>query len=256
MGGLGGSQAWSLPRVWMSLWFAVYGHRHSALQCSALDFLIWRELCLSSVWWWLRQKPCFVPQAFEVESSTKAKDFCQNIADRLLLKSPEGFSLFVKISDKVKHGWKGATDWDVEPFHISWTRAHALWTNKLLKINWNVKCSGFHKRSLWGDRMFWMRTPEQYAPLISKLSRQMVWVWSKQILKSDGNDECVKKKRVNVFEKLLFCCRLSAFQREISSLTLSGTSRIGSRKPGPQRMVMSHVMFNQSLCYCFTKSNI
>ncbi|CAJ1064844.1 unconventional myosin-VIIa [Xyrichtys novacula] len=40
-------------------------------------------------------------EAFEVESSTKAKDFCQNISARLLLKSPEGFSLFVKISDKV-----------------------------------------------------------------------------------------------------------------------------------------------------------
>ncbi|KAM8903825.1 myosin VIIAa isoform 5-T9 [Spinachia spinachia] len=40
-------------------------------------------------------------EAFEVESGTKAKDFCQNISTRLLLKSPEGFSLFVKISDKV-----------------------------------------------------------------------------------------------------------------------------------------------------------
>uniref|UniRef100_A0AAY4CZC7 Myosin VIIAa n=1 Tax=Denticeps clupeoides TaxID=299321 RepID=A0AAY4CZC7_9TELE len=40
-------------------------------------------------------------EAFEVESSTKAKDFCLNISTRLLLKSPEGFSLFVKISDKV-----------------------------------------------------------------------------------------------------------------------------------------------------------
>ncbi|EMP28603.1 Myosin-VIIa [Chelonia mydas] len=40
-------------------------------------------------------------KAFEVESSTKAKDFCQNISSRLLLKSSEGFSLFVKISDKV-----------------------------------------------------------------------------------------------------------------------------------------------------------
>ncbi|KAM4590633.1 myosin VIIAa isoform 3-T3 [Fundulus diaphanus] len=40
-------------------------------------------------------------EAFEVESSTKAKDFCQNISTRLLLKSSEGFSLFVKISDKV-----------------------------------------------------------------------------------------------------------------------------------------------------------
>ena len=40
-----------------------------------------------------------------MESSTKAKDFCQNIATRLLLKSSEGFSLFVKIADKVGHVW-------------------------------------------------------------------------------------------------------------------------------------------------------
>ncbi|XP_061537095.1 unconventional myosin-VIIa-like isoform X8 [Phycodurus eques] len=40
-------------------------------------------------------------EAFEVQSGTRAKDFCQNISGRLLLKSPEGFSLFVKISDKV-----------------------------------------------------------------------------------------------------------------------------------------------------------
>ena len=39
-------------------------------------------------------------QAFEVESSTRAKDFCQSIANRLNLKSSEGFSLFVKIADK------------------------------------------------------------------------------------------------------------------------------------------------------------
>ncbi|XP_034033568.1 unconventional myosin-VIIa [Thalassophryne amazonica] len=40
-------------------------------------------------------------EVFEVESSTKAKDFCHNISGRLLLKSSEGFSLFVKITDKV-----------------------------------------------------------------------------------------------------------------------------------------------------------
>ncbi len=42
-------------------------------------------------------------QAFEVDSSTRAKDFCQNIATRLNLKSAEGFSLFVKIADKGRH---------------------------------------------------------------------------------------------------------------------------------------------------------
>jgi len=40
-------------------------------------------------------------EAFEVDSSTRAKDFCQNIATRLNLRSAEGFSLFVKIADKV-----------------------------------------------------------------------------------------------------------------------------------------------------------
>ena len=40
-------------------------------------------------------------QAFEVESSTKAKDFCLSIANRLRLKNADGFSLFVKIADKV-----------------------------------------------------------------------------------------------------------------------------------------------------------
>lgn len=40
-------------------------------------------------------------EAFEVDSSTKARDFCQNIASRLNLKWSEGFSLFVKIADKV-----------------------------------------------------------------------------------------------------------------------------------------------------------
>ena len=40
-------------------------------------------------------------EAFEVDSSTRAKDFCQEISERLNLKSCKGFSLFVKITDKV-----------------------------------------------------------------------------------------------------------------------------------------------------------
>lgn len=39
-------------------------------------------------------------EAFEIESSTKAKDLCEIISSRLDIKSNEGFSLFVKILDK------------------------------------------------------------------------------------------------------------------------------------------------------------
>ena len=39
---------------------------------------------------------------FEVDSSTRAKDFCTSIGMKLELKSSEGFSLFVKIVDKGK----------------------------------------------------------------------------------------------------------------------------------------------------------
>uniref|UniRef100_A0A8C4QH98 Myosin VIIAb n=1 Tax=Eptatretus burgeri TaxID=7764 RepID=A0A8C4QH98_EPTBU len=40
-------------------------------------------------------------EAFEVESSTRARDLCKNIVSRLHLHNSEGFSLFVKITDKV-----------------------------------------------------------------------------------------------------------------------------------------------------------
>ena len=36
-----------------------------------------------------------------MDSSTRSKEFCASIADRLGLRTSEGFSLFVKISDKV-----------------------------------------------------------------------------------------------------------------------------------------------------------
>nr|XP_029708948.1 myosin-VIIa-like isoform X1 [Aedes albopictus] len=40
-------------------------------------------------------------EAFQIESSTKTKDLVQTITKRLELKSSEGFSLFIKIGDKV-----------------------------------------------------------------------------------------------------------------------------------------------------------
>lgn len=40
-------------------------------------------------------------EAFEVNSTTKAKDLCLDIMDRLELQSCDGFSLFVMIADKI-----------------------------------------------------------------------------------------------------------------------------------------------------------
>ena len=45
--------------------------------------------------------PCSPFQAFVVKSSTRASDLCHAIAQRLNMKSAEGFSLFVKVQDKV-----------------------------------------------------------------------------------------------------------------------------------------------------------
>ena len=49
-------------------------------------------------------KESIILQAFEVESSSRAKNFCHNIASKLMLSSSEGLSLFVKIADKGKIG--------------------------------------------------------------------------------------------------------------------------------------------------------
>lgn len=61
-------------------------------------------------------------QAFEVDSSTRAKDFCQNIAQKLRLKSSEGFSLFVKIADKVISVPEGDFFFDFVRYLTDWIR--------------------------------------------------------------------------------------------------------------------------------------
>jgi myosin-7 len=43
----------------------------------------------------------FHSKAFEVDSATRARELCQTISQRLDLHTSEGFSLFVKLWDKV-----------------------------------------------------------------------------------------------------------------------------------------------------------
>ena len=84
-------------------------------------------------------------QAFEVDSSTRAKDFCQNIAQRLNLRSSEGFSLFVKIADKVISVPEGdfffdfvrhLTDWikKARPTRDGNSRAQCTFLKMLIKL--------------------------------------------------------------------------------------------------------------------------
>lgn len=95
-------------------------------------------------------------KAFEVDSSTRAKDFCLDIAQRLNLKSAEGFSLFVKIADKVISVPEGdfffdfvrhLTDWirkakpsrDGSPFYLAQTKltnaSQELYLNSRIKYS-------------------------------------------------------------------------------------------------------------------------
>lgn len=63
---------------------------------ASLKFILCRKFSL-----WFSERYLFLSwQAFEVDSSTRAKEFCAVVAQRLGLKSSEGFSLFVKITDK------------------------------------------------------------------------------------------------------------------------------------------------------------
>ena len=59
-------------------------------------------------------------KAFEVDSSTRAKEFCAIIAQKLGLKSAEGFSLFVKITDK------GEGSVSIVWIMIDWVRSISL----------------------------------------------------------------------------------------------------------------------------------
>ncbi|XP_066268057.1 unconventional myosin-VIIa-like isoform X2 [Branchiostoma lanceolatum] len=85
-------------------------------------------------------------EAFEVDSGTRAKDFCENIASRLRLKSPEGFSLFVKIADKVISVPEGDFFFDFVRHLTDWIRkARPTKDGSMPQLTYQV----FFMKKLW-----------------------------------------------------------------------------------------------------------
>jgi myosin-7 len=88
-------------------------------------------------------------QAFEVESGTRAKDFCGAIGQRLGLKSVEGFSLFVKIADKVISVPEGDFFFDFVRHLTEWLKKTKAGTKEV--ANPNLTYQVFFMRKLWSN---------------------------------------------------------------------------------------------------------
>ncbi|KAJ4935315.1 hypothetical protein JOQ06_016851 [Pogonophryne albipinna] len=113
-------------------------------------------------------------EAFEVESSTKAKDFCLNISTRLLLKSPEGFSLFVKISDKVR-GQGEVSDIQKNTFRLNvpWIVPSLTYQVFFMKKLWTITVPG---KDSFADSIFhYYQELPKYLRGYHKCSREEVF---------------------------------------------------------------------------------
>jgi myosin-7 len=86
-------------------------------------------------------------QAFEVDSGTRAKDFCNAIGARLGLKSVEGMSLFVKIADKVISVPEGDFFFDFVRHLTEWLKKTK--TNPRDTSNPNLTYQVFFMKKLW-----------------------------------------------------------------------------------------------------------
>lgn len=86
---------------------------------------------------------------FEVESCTRAKDLCSAIAKKLKLKSADGFSLFLKIADKVISVPEGDFFFDFVRHLSEWLKKarplHQRDGNTTLHVNYQV----FFMKKLW-----------------------------------------------------------------------------------------------------------
>jgi myosin-7 len=90
-------------------------------------------------------------QQFGVDSSTRAKDFCQEIGTRLGLTSVDGFSLFVKIADKVISVPEGDFFFDFVRHLTEWLKKTKQGAASATGINPNMTYQVFFMKKLWSN---------------------------------------------------------------------------------------------------------
>ncbi|XP_026756865.2 myosin-VIIa-like [Galleria mellonella] len=85
-------------------------------------------------------------EAFEVDSATKAKDLCEQITGRLSLKNSDGFSLFVKIADKVFSVPENYYFFDFVYELVEWMKqTRPIRGSTLVQMNYQI----FFMKKLW-----------------------------------------------------------------------------------------------------------
>lgn len=95
--------------------------------------------------------PDHTDEAIEVDSATRARDFCHKIGYRLGLKSSDGFSLFVKIKDKLLAVPETEFFFDFVRQLSDWVHTnHAMQKDStMIPINYQV----YFMRKLWFNVM-------------------------------------------------------------------------------------------------------
>lgn len=88
-------------------------------------------------------------EAFLVKSSTRARDLCNTIASRLKMKSAEGFSLFVKMGDKVISVPEGDFFFDFVRHITDWARKGRVLPEGLPNSKFSYQV--FFMRKLWSS---------------------------------------------------------------------------------------------------------
>ncbi|XP_076323728.1 myosin-VIIa-like isoform X2 [Tachypleus tridentatus] len=123
-------------------------------------------------------------EALEVDSSTRAKDLCYNISVRLNLRSDEGFSLFVKIADKVFSVQENNFFFDFVRHLTDWVRknrpAREGFCEPLSAFLYSLLCQVFMSSPVTG-------TAQQLAYQVFFLKK----IWTNTIPRKDKNADII-----------------------------------------------------------------